>query len=89
MALSLESPRPYQGKLRFERPRGVYPSGALDWARLNEMPAWFVVEPDRKYIVTLNGTQGMVMLGKELIDGLPFAVEPGVIRTVWVQRFQD
>ena len=86
LVLSLESPRPYQGKLRFERPRGVYPAGTLDWARLNEMPEWFIVEPDKKYIVTLNTSQEMVTLGKELIDGLSVGLKPGVIRTVWVHE---
>ena len=27
--------------------------------------------------------------GKELIDGVPIAVEPGVIRTVWVKQVRD
>jgi len=89
LVLSLESAKPYQGKLRFERPRCVYPTGTLDWARLNEMPAWFVVEPEKKYIVTLNGSQEMVMLGRELIDGVPISVEPGIIRTVWVQQVEN
>ena len=89
LVLSLESANPYEGKLRFERPRGVYPTGTLDWARLNEMPEWFVVEPERKYIVTLNGSQEMVTSGRELIDGVSIAVEPGVIRTVWVQQVED
>jgi len=85
LVLSLESEKPYRGKLRFDWPRCVYPTGTLDWARLNEMPQWFVVEPDRKYIVTLNGEQESVVLGKELIDGLSIAVEPGAVRTVRVR----
>jgi len=89
LVLSLESEEPYRGKLRFDRPRCVYPTGTLDWARLNEMPAWFVVEPEKKYIVTLNGSQEMVMLGEKLIDGLSVTVEPGVIRTVWVQQVEN
>ncbi len=89
LVLSLESAKPYRGKLRFDRPRCVYPTGTLDWARLNEMPQWFVVEPDKKYFVTPNTSQETVMLGKELIDGLPVSVEPGVVRTVWVRPVED
>ncbi len=85
LVLSLESEKPYRGKLRFDWPRGVYATGTLDWARLNEMPAWFVAEPEKKYLVTFNGEQEMVTPGRELIDGLPVEVEPGDVRTVRVR----
>ena len=88
LLLSLESAKPYQGKLRFDWPRGVYPTGTLDWARLNEMPAWFVVEPEKEYSVTVNGSPEKVMLGQQLIDGLSVAVEPGVIGTVCVEQVE-
>lgn len=89
LVLSLESDKPYEGKLRFDWPRGVYPAGTLDWARLNEMPEWFVVEPDRKYAVTLNGEREQVTRGRALIDGLRVGVEPGVIRMVRVRRAEE
>lgn len=83
LVLSLNSPRPYRGKLLF------------DQARRTDTPACFVVEPDRKYIVTLSISkkldtlQEMVMLGRRLIDGLPIDLEPDVIGTAWVQQVED
>jgi hypothetical protein len=89
LVLSLESDKPYEGKLLFDCPRCVYPTGTLDWARLNEMPQWFVAEPDQKYTVTLDGTPEKTMLGIELIEGVPIKVEPGVTGTVCVQPVEN
>ncbi|MBN2295289.1 MAG: hypothetical protein JXM70_22855 [Pirellulales bacterium] len=85
LVLSLQSEKTYKGKLCFDRPRCVYPSGTLDWARINEMPAWFVAEPDERYKVTVKGSWEKVISGKDLIDGISVVVEPGEIQTVLVQ----
>jgi len=83
LVLSLNSTKPYRGKLLF------------DQARRTDTPACFAVEPDRKYIVTLSISQKldtlqeMVMLGRGLIDGLSIDIEPDVIGTVWVQQVED
>lgn len=76
VVLSLESSKPYHGKLLFGQ------------ALPNDVPEPFVVEPQKKYIVTLSGLEEKVMRGEELIAGLPVAVEFGVVRTVWVQQVE-
>ena len=83
LVLSLESPRPYHGKLLFGQ------------APANETAEQFVIEPDTKYIVTvstsqeLDTLQEMVTTGKELTEGLTVDVEAGVIGTVWVQQVKN
>ena len=89
LLLSLESARPYHGKLRFDGRRSVYAGGTLNWARLNEMPAWFVVQPERKYLVTLSGSRERKVKGQELIDGIPVSVAPGTLRTVCVKLVES
>ena len=91
LVLSLESAEPYHGKLQFP----AKPSGTSTQAQPNQTPECFLVEPDKKYIVTLSTSpkldalQEMVMLGKTLIDGLPIHVEPRLIATVWVQQVEN
>ncbi len=85
LVLTIESDKPYQGKLCFDRPRCAYPTGTLDWARVNEMPTWFVAQPDHKYTVTVDGSQPKTVSGKDLIDGLPITLEPDKTQTLCVQ----
>ena len=89
LVLSLESAKPYRGRLRFDRPRCVYPTGTLDWARVNAMPQWFVVQPKQDYVVTLDGSEQKVVPGRELIAGLPITVQPGVVGTVRVRQVEN
>ena len=86
LVLTLQSEAAYKGRLRFDGPRCVYPTGSLDWARLNEMPAWFVVQPAEEYVVGLDGDTEKTVLGRELIDGVSVTVEPGEVRIIRVRR---
>jgi hypothetical protein len=88
LVLTLQSEAAYQGRLRFDGPRCVYPTGSLDWARLNEMPGWFVVQPAEEYIVSLEGDTEQTVLGRELIDGVSVTVEPGEVRVVRVGKVE-
>ena len=48
----------------------------LDYARVNEIPAWYVVDPASRYGVTLDGRK-YVQTGQELIDGLDVTATGG------------
>jgi len=83
--LTIESGRPWNGKLIFDGPRSEYPTARLDWARLNEMPQWFVARPGRKYLVTVDQETPRRMDGAELIDGLEVGCHPSVAKRILVQ----
>jgi len=45
--LTFESEAAWEGRLLFDGPRTQHKGATLDWARINEMPQWFVVRPER------------------------------------------
>jgi hypothetical protein len=67
----------WRGHLRFDTPRHRQHLGLPDdYPRLNEWPEWYVVDPGRRYAVTLpDGSQPQIG-GAELTAGLPLALEP-------------
>lgn len=69
----------YRGKLYFDSPRFARDRWTLDWARINSMPEWFAVDPERWYQVARNGDHAVRMRGRELIDGLRVTVADGTI----------
>lgn len=70
--VSLEAPRDWQGKLRFDRARHRRVLNfARNYVRLNEWPEWFTVDETTLYRVKDGLGRELVRLGSELIEGLP------------------
>ncbi len=89
--LSLESETGWEGKLYFDHPRNEHQAAKIHWARINEMPQWFVVNPQQHYQLLqthqlqdsqlqdsqLQDSQGSrTVEGKSLIAGLDVVVQP-------------
>jgi hypothetical protein len=86
LLLTLRAERPWAGRLAFDGPRGEYPTAIIDWARLNEMPQWFVVRPQGKYGVRFDDGPVLIVAGSVLLAGLPVRVESKSLRTLRVMR---
>ncbi len=78
--LSLVAAKPWEGKLIFDKPRHkLNLHMPIDYPRINQFPEWFVVEADQRYTLRNLATgKESAHAGKELQDGIPIAVEPGV-----------
>ncbi|HUT33154.1 MAG TPA: hypothetical protein VNE39_06735 [Planctomycetota bacterium] len=74
--LVLDSDVAWRGRLRFDGPRAEHKGARLDWARINEMPQWFVARPRGKYSVAIGAAEPATLTGSQLSDGLEVAVEP-------------
>ena len=61
----------------------------IDWARINEMPQWYLVRPENEYSVTIGAQPPRSLSGQELIDGLAVDVVPGKPLKVHVQRIRE
>ncbi|HPM81783.1 MAG TPA: hypothetical protein PLF81_13840 [Candidatus Anammoximicrobium sp.] len=85
LRLFLESDPPWRGKLICDGPRCEYPTGRLDWARLNEMPQWFVARPERNYVVTIDDESPQRIDGAALIAGLEIACPPEAARRISIR----
>ncbi len=86
LLLALRAEQAWEGRLVFDGPRTEYPTVTIDWARINEMPQWFVVRPRHKYRVQIDDAVPTVRAGSELLAGLPLRVDPQAPRTVRVAR---
>lgn len=75
--LVLRSDTPWQGALCFDAPRGVGRAATLDWARINEMPAWFVVRGRDDYVVRVDGETPETRPGRQLAAGYPVELAAG------------
>ena len=52
VAVVMKAESEWSGKLVFDIPRHrIYMGFQHDWPRMNTMPEWFTVEPDREYVV--------------------------------------
>jgi len=74
VAIVLQSKQAYTGKLQFDAPRHrLYLGFKQDWPRMNTVPEWFTVEPDRTPYLVRNLTTGetQTVAGRQLCDGLP------------------
>jgi hypothetical protein len=69
----------WNGKLIFDGPRTRFPAATLDWARLNEMPQWFVADPDQSYTVRVNDEAAKTETGASLSAGLPVRLNPNTL----------
>ena len=85
LLLALTAKSDWAGRVCFDRPRGEFPTANIDWARLNEMPQWFVVRPHADYLVTIDKGSPKQLTGRQLIDGLRIEVGANVPRRVFVK----
>ena len=84
LLLSLESKTNWRGRLRFDPPRDEHRGATIDWARINEMPQWFVARPGATYAVTIDGGKPALFRGQELIRGIEASSGPGHSRQIRV-----
>jgi hypothetical protein len=84
--LSVSCEDDYHGKLFFDRPRNEYPTATIDWARINEVPAWFVVRGEDDYAIRFDGGEPVKIAGKTLINGIEISVGAGQTRRIEVRR---
>jgi hypothetical protein len=67
IAISLECEWPWNGSLRFDRPRhSEYFQMPYDYPRLNQFAEWFVVEADAQYEVGRLGEEPAEISGPDL-----------------------
>lgn len=72
----LAAQAPWQGVLRFDTPRHrTIWNLPLNYPRLNALPEWYVVEPERTYLVTnLDTSEARLYQGQQLAEGLPLTL---------------
>jgi hypothetical protein len=85
LCLVVGSKAAWSGRLCFDGPRNAYALASLDWARINEMPQWFVVSPQARYRVRVADAGPRDLTGRELIAGLEMKLTPGQTRRVEVR----
>ncbi|SEI92798.1 hypothetical protein SAMN05192553_101887 [Cyclobacterium xiamenense] len=75
--VSLLSEEAWEGKITFDRARHRHIFQLpLDYPRINQLPEWFVVAPDKKYRVTFpTGNTSGTYRGEELLEGLALKLE--------------
>jgi len=74
--------RPWSGRLLFDSPRYRETLGFhKDYPRINYLPALFVAEPQARYRVQI-GAQTQEVKGRQLIAGLPLAMQGGETQVV-------
>ncbi|HUT37136.1 MAG TPA: hypothetical protein VNE39_26885 [Planctomycetota bacterium] len=80
LCISLVAAKPWEGKLVFDKPRHkLNMHMPMDYPRINQFPEWFVAEADRRYTIRNLATgKESARAGKELQDGIPVVLEPGV-----------
>ena len=84
--VSVRSERDWSGRLCFDPPRNVHAAANMDWARINEMPQWYVVDPAAAYDVDVDGEGAQRAAGSSLIAGLEMHLQAGQTRTVVVRK---
>jgi len=87
LAVVMNARKDWSGKLVFDIPRHrIYMGFKHDWPRINSMPEWFTVEPDRKYVVenTADGSRE-TCTGKQLHEGLPVVLKAGEERLLLIK----
>lgn len=81
--LSLEAPKGWRGRIRFDyaRHRRVI-NLPKNYARLNEFPEWYTVDENTLYRLRPSAGPDEIRLGSELIAGLPLAPGDWIIEPV-------
>jgi hypothetical protein len=87
--LYLDADKPWQGLLKFDFARHkAYWNLPFNYPRLNAMPEWFIVHPDRKYgIKNLSTNKKTEHSGKALIEGYKIMLDgksPALLRITLV-----
>lgn len=79
LVVVMDSKDGWQGKVVFDIQRHRQHMGFFqDWQRMNTMPEWFTVEPDKKYEVTEPGSgQTVIHTRTPLHEGLTLALAQG------------
>lgn len=79
LTIVMSSPEKWSGTLEFDVPRHRMDMGfTKDWPRMNTMPEWFTVEPDREYVVQASDNDHPgIHKGSELHQGLKIELAPG------------
>ncbi len=73
--VSVKADSAWSGALYFDGPRFANPLTLnMDWARINQLPAWFVVEPTASYQVSIDGAAPVTCTGLQLQQGIPVNV---------------
>jgi hypothetical protein len=69
---SINSTRPWKGKIKFDPARHLeYLNAPIDYPRINQFAEWFTVKSEQDYVISENAkSEPMVIIGKDLIDGL-------------------
>jgi hypothetical protein len=78
--VSLRADAPWIGHLLFDKPRHkLYMHLPLDYPRINQFPEWFTADADAAYCVrdAAAGRESR-MTGRQLQEGLPLELKPGV-----------
>jgi len=87
LCVHVQADGPWQGVLRFDAARHrLYWNLPADYARLNSAPEWYAVEDDEDYEVAEADGAARLCRGRELLDGLPAAVEGGRPLRLTVRR---
>ena len=75
----VRSEQAYNGRLEFDIPRHrIYMGFKKDWPRMNTLPEWFTVEPDRTYVVRDQKTGvARTFTGRQLHHGLDVSLKMG------------
>jgi hypothetical protein len=76
LLLTVQSGARFVGAICFDGPRGEHGGMTIDWARINEMPHWWEVQPEREYSLQIGGQPPRVLKGQGLIEGVPIDVAP-------------
>ena len=79
IAIVIKANKPYKGRLQFDIPRHrLYMGFKKDWPRMNTMPEWFTVEPEKEYLLkNLTTNLRSRYTGKELHKGVPIDLQAG------------
>ncbi len=79
VAIVVRAPGGYRGTLEFDIPRHrVYMGFKKDWPRMNTIPEWFTVDPEKHYTVSIKGTGAKnTYTGRQLRAGLEVSVNAG------------
>jgi len=90
LRIAIQADKPWQGKLIFDAPRHkTNMHMPLDWPRINQFPEWWTVQADKNYSVREAGSQSQkTYTGKELNDGIPLDLQPGVARHFYIHTIE-
>ena len=77
LAVVVHADRPWKGRLVFDVPRHrLFMGFGRDWPRMNTLPEWFTVEPDRSYTIRdVQAGESETRTGRQLHEGLPVELD--------------